>query len=75
MPVNLVRTLVDEPFEGLAGLEEPVDGQRALLELEIIEVVVGAVDDRAVLVGGPGCKLLRYRQPGRLGVTGPACPP
>lgn len=66
-----VRTLVDEPFEDLGKIEEPVDGQRALLEL-VIEIVV--VDDRAVLVGRPGRELPRGRQPGRLGVAGPACP-
>jgi len=50
-----VRTLVDEPFEGLAEIEEPVDGQRAVPDLGVVEVVV--VDDRAVLIGGPGREL------------------
>lgn len=66
-----VRTLVDEPFEGLAEVEEPVDGQRAAPELiEVVEVVVGAVEDRAVLVGGSGRELPLCRQPGRLGEAG-----
>jgi len=50
-----VRTLVDEPFEGFAEIEEPVDWQRAIPDLGVVEVVV--VDDRAVLVGGPGGEL------------------
>lgn len=57
-----VRTLVDEPFEGLSEIEEPVDWQRADPELEIVEVVVGAIEDRPVFVGWPRYEFLRLHQ-------------
>lgn len=72
-PIGPIRTLIDEPFEGLAEIEEPVDGQlTAVPELiEVVEVVVGAVEDRAVLVGRSGRELPLCRQPGCLGMAGP----
>lgn len=74
MPMGPVRTLIDEPFDGLAEIEEPIDGWRGWPNFEVIEVVVGAIEDRAVLVGGPRRKLPRGRQPGRFGMAGPVGP-
>lgn len=63
--------LIDELF---AEIEEPIDGRRGWPDFEVIEVVVGAVEDRAVLVGGPRRKLPRGRQPGQFGMAGPVGP-
>jgi len=71
VPVGSVRTLFVEFF---AEIEDPIDGRRGWPDFEVIEIVVGAVEDRAVLVGGPRRKLSRGRQPGRFGMTGPVGP-
>jgi len=71
VPVGPVRTLIDELF---AEIEDPIDGRRGWPDFEVIEVVVGAVEDRAVLVGGPRRKLPRGRQPRRFGMAGPVGP-